>query len=114
MLIVSGTNLHLLTKEKMSEFPHSDVQLSGIDWLPDCAMRFALVLGDNRAARLTFTWITQLRMDLDFGKNSGRALTWDIDYSQQDTGWRIRMDFAHAGSIEFGCDEVKLDYIPDR
>jgi hypothetical protein len=106
--------VHLLTKEKMSEFPHSDVQLSGIEWLPDCAMRFALVLGDNRAVRLTCTWITQLRMGLDFGKNSGKAMTWEINYVQQDSRWKIRMDFAHTGSIEFSCEEAKLEDAPDH
>jgi hypothetical protein len=106
--------MDLLTKEKLPDFPHSDVELSGIEWLADCGMRLTLVLADTRIARLTCTWITQLRMNLDFGKNSGKAMTWDIDYLQQDNGWRIRMDFAHAGSIEFGCDEVRLEYITDR
>lgn len=104
----------LLTKENLPEFPHSDVELSGIEWLPECGLRLTLVLGDSRAARLTCSWITQLRMDLDFGKNSGKAMTWDVDYTQQDTGWRVRMDFAHAGSIEFGCEEVRLEYIANR
>jgi len=106
--------LHLLTKEKTSEFPRSEVELSGIEWLPDCGMRFTLVLGDSRPARLTCTWINQLRMNLDFGKNSGKAMTWDINYVPQGKGWGIRMDFAHAGAIEFGCEEVRLEYISNR
>jgi hypothetical protein len=100
----------LLTQDAIPQFPHCDVQLSGIEWLPDCALRLNLLLPDNRTGWLACAWIRELRIDLDFGKNSGMEMTLDITYSQQGAKWHVLMNFAGAGSIEFGCDEVRLAY----
>jgi hypothetical protein len=53
-------------------------------------------------------------MSLDFGKNSGKAMTSDIDYTPQGSRWRIRMDFASSGTIDFGCEEARLEYASER
>ena len=47
-------------------------------------------------------------MALDFGVNSGQAMTWDISYSPAGVGWHVLMDFGGAGSIEFGCHDGTL------
>ena len=53
-------------------------------------------------------------MNLDFGKNSGKAMTSDIDYTPKGSRWLVRMDFARAGTIELGCEEVRLEYASGR
>ena len=84
--------MRTLSTESISQFPGSDAELSEIRWLPECGVRFSLLLGDGKMVHLTCTWITQLRMSLDFGKNSGKAMTSHIDYAPQGSHWQIRMD----------------------
>jgi hypothetical protein len=103
--------MRLMTNEQISEFPHCDVELAGIEWLPDCGLRLTVALPDRRTVWLECSWISQLRLNMDFGRNSGRAMTWDIDYLKQVTGWHICMDFPGIGSIEFDCQEIHLENI---
>ena len=101
--------MRLLTNKQISEFPHSDVELTGIEWLPDCGLRLTVVLTDHHTVWLVCNWISRLQVNMDFGQNSGGAMTWDIDYLKQAAGWHICMDFASVGSIDFDCQEIHLD-----
>jgi hypothetical protein len=55
--------------------------------------------------------VTQLRMNLDFGSNSGKAMTQDIRYCQDSSRWEVMMDLGSQGAIAFGCEQVRLEYV---
>jgi hypothetical protein len=96
------------------ELPRSDVELSGIEWLPNCGLRLSLILPDQQIVQLICSWIAQLRINLDFGRNSGKTLTWDIEYTKRAESWHVLMDFADEGVIEFDCNEIRLQDSSNR
>lgn len=58
---------------------------------------------------LRFEFVTNLRIDMDFGKMAGEALLWDAEAKQiSESDWQISLDFGGApeGSITFACSDI--------
>lgn len=106
-----------LTKEEVLKFPGSDVQLAGIEWLDDGALRLTLVLpgAEKRVARLTCSFASQLNIELHFKERfGGRPLTWDTTFAEiPGSGWHVLLDFAGApdGAVGFDCADIHLEYV---
>ena len=104
--------MQALTKEQITKLPAGDVQLTGIEWRHDMDLVLTLVLPGQKRAHLTATFAHHLHVSLEFEERSGgNPLTWDTTYSElPDGGWRVLMDFAGTGAVEFDCAELHFEY----
>ena len=105
--------MHALAKDEVLKLPRGDVQLASINWLSDMSLAFTLLLSDTRQARLVCTFAHHVRIGLEFEERTGGyPLSWDITYSElPDGGWHVLMDFAHTGSVEFDCAELRYEHV---
>lgn len=89
-----------------------DSHLQSISWLPNQEdVQIGFVLPDEQSITIHFTWVTNFKIEMDFGDQIGMGLTWEVKFKKRlNEEWNVNIEFGGApdGGISFDCNSFKL------
>ena len=88
-----------------------DVGINGIRWQGDRSnnILFDLSVGYWRG-ELTCTWVSDLKVALDYGEYGGVIPAFDCEIARiENGGWSVIFDLSPVGSVILNCHDLQLD-----
>jgi len=87
-----------------------DVGIVGIRWLGEGENDIVLDLSvADWRGQLTYSWVSDLKIELDYGKYGGVIPAFDCEITQvEKAGWTVMFDLSPVGSVSLKCNELQL------
>lgn len=101
-----------LAEETVTQFAFCDASLLGLVWIEEGRdLELRLKLADQRFARLTCVWVSDLSIHLTYEPHrTGLSLSWDCHFRRNGQRWHMLFEFPPQGRIELDCNEARIEH----
>jgi len=103
-----------LTEKTVTQFSFCDASLLGFVWIEEGRdLEFRLKLADERLARLTCVWVSDLSIRLAYEPHrADLSMSWDSRFIKAGQRWHMVFEFPPEGRIELDCNEARIEHTP--